>query len=163
MSTTFATNDALTGRDVPERFDVTHLPHGIAELIGTTEKVDTGEAARRGGRPAGAPWRSGTTCSRARRAASRWRPGMVIALATGTTCLAVAMHVRDIEDVTVACYSLKIATASRGSGCGAIVPGGELTDERPLVKVTLVLRRRRRLPRPPRRGRRGEVRVVCDR
>ncbi|GAA4536873.1 hypothetical protein GCM10023175_04360 [Pseudonocardia xishanensis] len=37
MSTTLATSDALTVVDVPEKFDVTNLPQGIADLIEATE------------------------------------------------------------------------------------------------------------------------------
>jgi hypothetical protein len=37
MNTTLQTSDALTILDVPDRFDVTHLPNGIADLIESTE------------------------------------------------------------------------------------------------------------------------------
>jgi hypothetical protein len=37
MNTTLQTRDAVTFLDVPDRFDVTHLPNGIADLIESTE------------------------------------------------------------------------------------------------------------------------------
>lgn len=37
MNTTLQTSDALTIMDVPDRFDVTHLPSGIAEAIESTD------------------------------------------------------------------------------------------------------------------------------
>jgi DeoR/GlpR family transcriptional regulator of sugar metabolism len=65
-------------------------------------------------------------------------PGMVVGLDIGTTCHAVAQHLRTVPDLTVVCYSIHTATAFLGSECRVILLGGELTDELTLINGGVV-------------------------